>query len=165
MTDLLYGRLFMFQSLIYFEEVHHFVEHVVGQFVDVVIIVIRGVFERNGDDFFVQRTAVYHLDDADRIAIDEGHGINRFPAEHQDVQRIAVFRQRAGNETVIGGIYSRGIQDSVQLQKPRFLIEFVLRLAAFGNFDKRFETARGDPLFGNIVPDVHNFSLPYSELF
>ena len=115
MSDLAHGGLFVFERLIYLEEVHHFLENVLGQLVDVVIGVVGGILEGDGDDLLVEGAAVDHLDDPDGIAVHEGHGIDGLVAEDEDVQGVAVVCERARDEPVVGGIDRGGIEHAVEL--------------------------------------------------
>ena len=154
-ADFLYRCHLMFEHFIDLEEMHHLLEYVLGQFVNVVIVLVVRVVQRNGNYLFVKLAAVHHLYYAYGHAGDERHGIDALVAEDQNVQRIAVVGKRTGNKPVICGIYGRGIEYPVHPEKSRLLVEFVLEFAALGNLDKGFKFVFLDSLFANIVPDIH----------
>ena len=162
--DLLDGRLLVLERFIDFKEVHHLIEDVLGQFLDVVIVVVGGISVRDRDDLFVERTAVDHLDDPDGIAVDEGHGIDDLAREHEHVQGVAVLGKRARDKPVVGGIDGGSEENAVELQKPRLLVQFILCLTALGDLNERFKGFFGDAFFGNVVPDVHEMP-PYFLYF
>ena len=50
----------------------------------------------------------------------------------------------------------RGVKRAVKNQQPRFLVEFVLVLAALRNFDASDKIVFFDSRFVDIVPDIHS---------
>jgi len=53
-------------------------------------------------------------------------GTTLFLAEHEDIERIIIFCQRLRDETVVGGIINRRIEDAIQLNESARFIQFVL---------------------------------------
>lgn len=102
--DLFYRGLFVLEHFIDLKKVHHFVENVTGELRNVLIYVVGRFAERDGDDLFVLLAVVEHIDDADGITLHQRRRQNGFAAQHEHVERVAVVRERARNETVTCGI-------------------------------------------------------------
>ena len=62
-------------------------------------------------------------------------GSMRLRADDQHVQRVAVVAVGAGDEAVVGRVVRRRVKDAVEYDKPGFLVELVLLLAALGYLD------------------------------
>ena len=75
------------------------------------------------------------------------------------VQRVAVIGPGAGNEAVVGGIVSRGVEDTVQPQHTGVLVHLVLVLGALFDLDDRPEILGLYPRGGNIMPNIHRMFL------
>ena len=58
-----------------------------------------------------------------------------FLPEDQSIERIAVVAERARDEAVVGGIVHRAEKHAIQFEQPGFLVQLVLVLGPFGNFD------------------------------
>ena len=82
---LVYIGGFIFQCLINGEEMLHFFNHMGGQLGDVMVAVVIGVIERNGDNLFILFAAVQHGDDTDGIRTYQSQGDHRLRAEQQYV--------------------------------------------------------------------------------
>ena len=71
------------------------------------------------------------------------HGANMNPAsregwvfgEYQDIEWIAVFGERVGDESVFGRVGGRGKEATIKVDPARFVVDFVLIAAAAGDFD------------------------------
>ena len=88
------------------------------------------------------------------VAAHQGEGVDFLRTEHQHVQRIAVVAVGAGNEAVVGGVVGGGVEHPVQDDKPGFLIQLVLLLAALGNLNDRHEVLGLDAAGADIMPDI-----------
>ena len=146
--------LLALQGLVDREEVLHLVKEVGGQIHQVVVGVVGGIGEGDGDDLLVVLAAVQHGDVADGVAAHQCEGVDFLRTEHQHVQRIAVVAVGAGNEAVVGGVVGGGVEHPVQDDKPGFLIQLVLLLAALGNLNDRHEVLGLEAAGADIMPDI-----------
>ena len=154
---LVHHGLLLLQIFVDGEEVGHFREDVGGQLADIVVAVVGGILEGDGDDLFIQLALIQHGNDADGIAAHQTQGLDHLAAKHQHVQRVVVVRIGAGNQAVVGGIVGGGVQDAVQNQGTRFLVQLVFFLAALFDLDDGDKVLRRDAGRGNVMPDIaHN---------
>ena len=83
-------------------------------------------------------------------------GMTGFLAEHQRVERVAIFAEGAGNEAVVGGIVDGAVQYPVELQQAGLLVELVLVLAPHRHFDDDRECLLDQMVVNvDVVPRVH----------
>ena len=88
-------------------------------------------------------------------ALAEGRG----KAQAQGAGDIIGPEQGVGHEAVIRGIAHRRVQDTVNEQRARFLVEFILhRFAAGGHFDDHVEALGRIVAHGDFV-DLHGAGL------
>ena len=158
--DFLEAGIGVLEGFVNREEVLDFGEDVLGQVGDVLPLVHLGLFEGDGDDFFIEFVVVSHGEDADRVAFDEAHGLELFRAQDENVERVTIIGQGARDETVVGRVVGRGVQDAVKLEHAGSLVHLVFLLATLGNFDDGNEFLRFDPGIGNIMPDIHGLISP-----
>ena len=101
----------------------------------------------DGNDLLVLARVVLHDQDTDRSHVDDTARHQRPRVAHEHIDRVAVLGKRVGNETVVAGIRHRRIQESIDNERARFLVEFVLdRIAADGNLDNDIDVV------GRIIP-------------
>ena len=132
------------------EEVLDLLEHDRGQVLALrdVRIIREGGVHRHADQLLVAAMLVLEVEHADRPGANDAAGHERGARDHQRVERIAVGREGVRHEAVIGRIAHRRVQDPVDEERARFLVEFVLhRLAADRHLDDDVEA------FGRIVAD------------
>lgn len=108
-----------------------FREQVRGQLAHIVVGVIRRVLKRDGDDLLIQAALVQHGDHPDGIAAHQAQGLDDLTGEHQHIQRVVIICVSAGDQAIIGGIMRGGIEDAVQNQMARFLVQLVFLLLPF----------------------------------
>ena len=125
----------MLQGLVDRKEVLDLFKHMLGQILDVTVGGVVGVVERNSDDFFVPAVAVDHVEQADRLALDQRHGQDLFAAQHKHIQRVAVVGKGARNKAVVGRVVGRGEQHAVKLEHTGFFVQLIFILVALRNFD------------------------------
>src|SRR5205823_15066352 len=94
-------------------------------------IIREGGIDRNGDQFLVAAVLVLKEQYADRPDPNNAARNERRPRDNQRVDRIAIGRARVRNEAVIGRVAHWRVQDPVDEQGARDLVELILhRLAA-----------------------------------
>ena len=120
-TDLIDGGILVFKALIYREEMPHFLKNVRRELVNIGILIIIRVVIRDGDDLFIVTTVVDHRDHTDRERAAQGQRLQRLGAKQQHIQRVVIIAVGARNKAVVGGIVGRGIQNTVEDDKPGFL--------------------------------------------
>src|SRR5438046_4852872 len=99
---------------------------------DVRIIRERRVY-RHADQLLVAAMLVLQVEDADGSRADDAPGDEGRARDDQRVERIAIGRKRMRNEAVVRRIAHRRVEDAVDEERTRLLVEFVLhRLAAGG---------------------------------
>src|SRR3982750_2664171 len=90
---------------------------------------------RHRQNLVVGLTAVQHLQNAEGPAVDLTAWKGRLVEMDEDVQRVAVLGQGAGNEAVISRVVHRGIENAIETDHTARLVELVLVPAPCGNFD------------------------------
>src|SRR5690606_39378216 len=96
-----------------------------------------------------------HEQYADRPAADDGAGDQRPRIHHDDVERIAIAAEGVRDEAVISRIAHRGVEEAVDEQGSRGLVDFVLyRLAAERHLDDDVQVVWRIAADGDGV-DVH----------
>ena len=137
--------LFGLEVLVVGEEMLDLLKHDRRQvlpFADVGII-RKGRVDRHADQLLVAAMLVLQVEDADRPRADDAAGNERRARDHQRVERVAVGRQRVRDEAVVRRIAHRRVQDAVDEQRARLLVELVLhRLAADRHFDDDVDAVR-----------------------
>ena len=127
---------------------------------DDVGIIREGRVDRHGQQFLVAAGFVLEEQDGDRPGPDHRARDEGRAGDHQCVERIAVGRQRMRDEAVIGRIAHRRVEDAVDEQGARFLVELILdRLAADRDLDDHVE-AVGRIVAGRDEVDVHGRQAP-----
>ena len=103
------------------------------QIVEIVDLAVirKGRIDRHGDQFLVAALVVVHQQHADRAHADHRAGNDRRAGDDERVERIAILAQSVRYEAVIGRIAHRRVQDAVDEDRARFLVELIFhRLAA-----------------------------------
>ena len=106
----------------------HLAEDMAGQLRYVTVGVVGGVLKGDCNDLLVHFPLILHGDDADGIAPYQAQRRKHLAAQHQHVQRVAVVRKGARDQTVVCRIVGRGIKDAVQNDMAGLLIQLVLFL-------------------------------------
>ena len=145
----------MLERLVNFKKMVHFFEDMAGELTEVCIDVVGRLAEGDGDDFFVGLAVVHHVYYAYRIALHERRGQDRFAAQNEHVERIAVVGERARNKAVTCRIYGGSVQNSVQFEHSGGLIQLVFTLGTLLDLDITHKIVGFYAFFRNIVPNIH----------
>src|ERR1039457_7093365 len=129
----LHLRALAFQFLVDGEEVLDFAQVVGEHLVDGVDLVEARIVIGYGQYLVVGFALVHHGEHADGTHQHEDSGIARLVDQRQDVERIAVFGERPGDEAVVAGIVHGRIQGAVQAEHPELAIVLVLVGGVLGN--------------------------------
>ncbi len=121
---------------------------------DIRVVLVFGVVEVDGDDLVVPALVVGHGHDADGAGPQDAEGRHRLLAQHEDVERITVRAVRLRQKAVVGRVVDGAVQDTIESQKPRLLVELVFHLRALRDLDDRGEVMLDVRAQGNIVPGV-----------
>ena len=113
-----------------------------------------GVAERDGEDLLVGLAAVDEVEEADGTGLDEASGEGRDRAQHEDVERVAVIAQGAGDEAVVTGIVDGAVEHAVEAEHADLLVELVLVALVGGNLDDRGDLVGRAGSGRDVVPGV-----------
>ena len=101
------------------------------------------LLDRHRQDLLVHAALVLHHQRADRAAAndDAGNDLNR-DYDHA-IGRVAVVRQRAGDEAIVCGVEHGRVKKAVDEHRAGFLVHFVLHgRAALRDFDHDVDVVR-----------------------
>lgn len=152
--NLVNDRFFAFEGFVNREEMAHFIKYVLGKLRNIVAVGVAGVIGTDGDYFFVVFAAVLHGDNTNRSASDEGHWFDRFAANHQNVQRVAIVAIGSWDETVVGRVVGGGVEYAVKDDHTGFLVQLEFLFAALGDLDNCNKLLGSDSFGVDVVPDV-----------
>ena len=137
--DLINRGILVLEVLVDREEVAHFLENVARKLINAVVHIVVGIVKGTGDDLLVASAVIDHCDNSDRIRAHKRHRLDRLGTQEKHVERVAIVAKGSGNEAVVGGIVSRGVEDSVEHQKSGLLVELIFFLASLGDLDNADE--------------------------
>jgi len=106
----------------------------------------------------VRLAPVAHSENAERAAIDLAAGKGRLVQQDENIERVAVFVQRARDEPVLAGVVHRRIKHAIQPEQARRLIQLVFVLAPLRDLDNRRNHVGRMRAGGEIVPRVDHAS-------
>lgn len=129
------ARSLVFEFLVDGEEMFDFAAEVGKQLRDGGDLVVQGIVLLDGEDFLVRLGAVNHAQEADGADLDEAAAEGWLFGDGEDIERVAVLAERAGNETVIAGIVHRRIEKAVEAEHAEGFIVFIFVAGIFGDFD------------------------------
>jgi len=89
----------------------------------------------HAEDLGVAACIVGHPHHAYRADVNPTSGEGRVFGEYQDVEGIAIFRERVGDESVFGRVGGGGEKTTIEANPARFVVDLVLIAAATGDFD------------------------------
>ena len=129
----------------------HFGKDMAGQFTNILVISIGWVLKGNCNNFFVQLSAIHHLNYTNGIATNQAKRMNHLAAQHQNIQWVAIICQSARNQAIVGRIVSGSVQNAVKDNMSGFFVQLILIFRAFFNFNYRNKIIRIDT--SRINPD------------
>jgi len=128
--------------------------HLCGLAVGVEFRILGG----NSDDFVVGLATVDHGHQADSAGVDDGERHHGFLAEHENIERIIVFRQSLRNKAVVGGIVNGGVENAIKLDQAACFIEFVFHARSKRDLDHAVEFLRKFVAGSYVVPGMDHRS-------
>jgi hypothetical protein len=131
------------EHLVDVEEVFDLVEEMRTQVVERGDVVVHGVVDRHADDLGVGALLVFHPEHAERAGAHPAARERRVFEEHEGVERIAVFRERVGDEAVVGGIDGGGEQPAIESDHVMLVVVLVLVATAARDLHHHVERAVG----------------------
>ena len=131
------------QVLVHLKEVLDLLEVVLRDVVQLVEPVGIGIAQRDRQHLLVGRAAVHQVEQPDGPGVDQTAGEDRDGHEHQDVQRIAVVAERAGQKAVVAGIVHGAVEHPVQPEHAELLVELVLVPLVGRDLDDRGHSSGG----------------------
>ena len=129
------GPLALLERLVVLEEVPDALAVAHRQVLQVLDLGLERVdlLDRHGDQLVVHAAVVLHVQDADQPAADHRAGDQRDLGADHDVDRVAVLVQGVRHEAVVVGVEHRHVDDAVDEERARVLVDLVLhRRAAAG---------------------------------
>ena len=133
------------QVLVVLEEVLDLVENDLGHVREVVDVVepLGQMPGRDGDDLLVLAGVVLHRERPDGPDVDHAAGHELTGVAHHHVDRVAVLAQGMGHEAVVPGVGHGGVEEAVDDQHARVLVQLVLDgLASYGHLDDDIHVVR-----------------------
>ena len=150
------AHLLVLDDLGVLEEAPHLAQDVAGPLRVIGVVCERRVAHADSDELVVEPLLVAHAHDANRAGFDDRERHHGLLAEHQGVERVAVFAEGPGDEGVVGGIVHGAVEYSVELQQARFLVELILVLAPRRHFEDDGECLLDEMIVNvDVVPSVH----------
>ena len=147
-----------FELFVILEESADHGEFVGRELAGFVIGVVLGIGGGDGDDLVVYGAGIDHGHQADGARVHDGQRGYGHLAEDQNVERVVVFGEGLGNESVIRGIVDGGIQDAIHFDDAAGFVELIFNAGAEGNFDDSLEFARDVFAGTEVVPRMHGKS-------
>src|SRR5829696_8084149 len=140
-------HLLALQHLVVLEEAPELRQPVLRQLAVVFVGAVLRVVEVDADYLLVALAFVDHVHHPDRAGPQEAKWLDRFLHQDEHVERVVVLPQSPRDEAVVGRVDHGRVQDTVDLQQPRLLVQLVLDPGAFGDLDQ------GRKLLRCFVPD------------
>ena len=162
--EVLHFDVFAFELFVILEEPHEHRQTVRRQFVGLLKRTVLGIVPRDGQDLVIPFAAIEHGHHADGSSLHQRQRRECFLTQHKYVERIIVLGIGLGNEAVIGGIVNRRIENAIEAQESRRLVELVLDVGAGRDFHDSDEL-RGQILSRrNVVPGMRHRKSPLEML-
>jgi hypothetical protein len=98
-------------------------------------VFVARVVLADAEDFLIGQALVEHFQNADGTDLHDAAGKAGSIDEDEDVERVAVVGEGAGDKAVISGIVDGGIEVAVETEDVEFFVIFVLVAALVGDFD------------------------------
>src|SRR5438105_4514908 len=111
---------------------------------------------RYRDDFVVGLAAIQHFQNAERTTVDLTAGKRRLVDAHENVERVAVFMERAWNEAVITWIMHGGKQNAIETKLSGSFVELVFIAASSRNLDHCSDALGRMRSDWEVVPRIHD---------
>src|SRR5581483_2941965 len=115
-----------FERLVRREERLDLPPPVAWEVVELADLVEARVANRHAEDLLVGPLLVAHEQRADRARRQDAARERRLLDDHERVERVAVSRERVGDEAVVGRIMHRGEQHAIEPDAAGRLVELVL---------------------------------------
>jgi hypothetical protein len=111
------------------------------QILQVLDLGLEGVelLDRHGDQLVVHAAVVLHVQDADQPAADHRPGDERDLGADHDVDRVAVLVQDVRDEPVVVRVEHRHVDDPVDEERARLLVELVFDRRAAGGTSRNLD--------------------------
>ena len=109
-------------------------------------VLVAGVALADAEDLFVAEALVEHFEDADGADFHDAAGEAGGVDEDEDVERVAVVAEGAGDEAVVAGVVDGGVEIAIEAEDVELFVVLVLVDSLVGDFDDSVDDFRG--LFG-----------------
>ncbi len=146
-----------FEILVVAEEMLDLIERDLRQIGIIVNLLVarRELLRRHGDELLVAAMFVLHQQHADDPAIHYRARRDRAGIDHDDIARVAIFRQRMRDEAVIAGVAHRRIEKAIDEERAGGLVHLIFDgFAADRDFDDDIDIL-GRILAGGNGVEIH----------
>jgi hypothetical protein len=133
--------LLRFEQLVGIEERLDFPKPVIADLLERLHVVISGIVDRNSKDLEVGPLFVGHVETAKHFCLDHAARKGRLLDKNEDIEVIAILGKRIRDETVVGWIMDRGVEDAIELEHATFFVVLVLVARSPWNLDERQDGA------------------------
>src|SRR5215207_9417416 len=157
-------HLLAFQHLVVLEEPLELSQPVLRQLAVMFVGSVLRVVEVDADYLLVALAFVDHVHHPDRARPEQAKGLDRFLHQDKHVERIVVVPQSPWDKAVVGRVDHGRVQDTVDLQQPRLLVELVLDPGAFGDLDQSCELLRGFVTDRYVVPGMRHLDSSFRRI-
>src|SRR5690242_11889354 len=145
----------LLEHLVVQEESFELAQSMWRQLTDVRVVLVLRIVDVHGDDLVILALLVAHREHADRARAQDTERQHRLLTEYQHVERVAVVAVRLWQEAVIRRVVHGGVEDAIDREQPRALVELVLHLGAFRNLDHGPKVPRDVIAEPDVVPGIH----------
>jgi hypothetical protein len=115
---------------------------------------VRRIVDAHGDDLVVG-ALVDHAQPAERARAHDRQRLDRLLHQDEDVERIAVLGVGPRDEAVVRGVVHGRVEDAIEAQEARRLVDLVLEVRAAGDLDQRGHERRDVRRDLDVVDGVH----------
>ena len=129
------GELSGFEVFVDGEEVLDLGECLGRDVIDINRIAPSGFAVVNTQNLGVAASVIGHPHHADGADMNPAPREGGVLGEYKDIERVAVLRERVGDEAVLGGVRGGGEEAAIEADSASFVVDLVLVSAASGDFD------------------------------
>src|SRR5215510_279150 len=129
-----------FQAFVDGKEVLDLAQQMRKYLVAILDLLVDRIVLNYRQNFLIVFSLVHHAQQPDGADLHHAPGKAGRIHQHQDVERVAIQAERAGNKPIISGIVDGRVEGAVQAKNVKLLIIFVLVDRALGDFNHRIHT-------------------------
>src|SRR5688572_17395186 len=123
--------------------------------IEIRVVRVLGIIHVDSDDLVVLALLVPHAQHADRLGAQHAQRHHGLLTKYQHVQRIAIVAERAREKSVVRRIVDGRVEDAIEPEQTRRLVQLVLDLRSLRNLDDRAEMTLDMVPQLHVMPRVH----------